>query len=332
MKKIVIENKDGPTAIFVEKNLRFKITKKKVLLALIIVLITVIALNGLVALFFSSSILKRDGSKSFEEYSYSEKLTEASQWINKNGEEIQAENDDKEILNAVKIKNEHVSHSYVIMCHQYGGGPETMTEYAKHFYDLGFNIVLPYLRGHGESPYKNISMGWGDSSDIVAWVNNITENDKKAKIVLFGVSMGANAVTLAAAEDLPENVRLVISDSCYTSLEDLTKEYVKNETPFSAFLTTGFMSAFAKNKIGVSFKNADTIKKVGEIELPIMFINGESDTVVPPLVSKKLYENCDAKGIEEVIISEGTHGRNSEADEESYWANIDGFILNNLGI
>lgn len=207
-----------------------------------------------------------------------------------------------------------------------------MTEYAKHFYDLGFNIVLPCLRGNEESEYGNISLGWGDSGDIICWVDSIIENDKDARIALFGVSMGANAVTLAASKELPENVRLVISDSCYTSVADLMKEYVKNDTPFSPLIVTGLTSAFSKAKVGESFKKADTVAKVKDIELPIMFINGENDTVVPPIVSKKLYENCEADGVEEVIISEGTHGRNVEADASDYWSNIDAFILNNIGI
>ena len=35
---------------------------------------------------------------------------------------------------------------------------------------------------------------------------------------------------------------------------------------------------------------------------------------------------------EEVIIENGTHGNNLQADKEAYWANVDAFVLNNLGI
>ncbi len=308
-------------------------SKKKALISIVAIIIGLLVLVNICAsAFFSFTIFKKDGWKKFEEYSYGEQLNDSSEWISEKSEKIEIRNSEEKELTALEIKNEHISHSYIIICYQYGGSPETMEEYAKHFYDLGFNIILPYLRGHSESAYKNISMGWKDSADIIDWVESIVEKDEKARIALFGVSMGANAVTLAAAEELPGNVRLVVSDSCYTSLEDLMKEYIKNETPLSSFLTTEFVSVFAKDKIGVSLKEADTIKKASEIEMPIMFINGESDTVVPPLVSKKLYENCDAEGVEEVIIEDGTHGRNIEADEVTYWANIDTFILNNLGI
>lgn len=297
-----------------------------------VLLILVLLINVLSAVFLSFSLLNKDGWERFEEYLYGKQLSTASEWISEKSEKIQVVNSEGEELNGLKIKNENVSHSYILICHQYGGSPEAMEEYARHFYDLGFNIILPYMRGHTESPYNKISFGWQDKSDIINWIEKIIKEDKKAKIALFGVSLGANAVTLAASEELPTNVRLVISDSCYTSLDDLIKAYIKNETKLSSLIVRGVISAYAKNKIGESLKNANTVSQLKNIELPIIFINGEDDTAVPPLVSKLLYENCDAEGVEEVVIENGTHGRNLEADADAYWGNIDIFILNYLGI
>lgn len=297
-----------------------------------VLLILVLLINVLSAVFLSFSLLKNDGWERFEEYLYGRQLSTASEWISEKSEKTQVVNSEGEELNGLKIKNEHVSHSYILICHQYGGSPEAMEEYARHFYDLGFNIILPYMRGHAESPYNKISFGWQDKSDIINWIEKIIKEDKKAKIALFGVSLGANAVTLAATEELPTNVRLVISDSCYTSLDDLMKAYIKNETKLSSLIVRGVISAYVKNKIGESLKNANTVSQLKNIELPIIFINGEDDAAVPPLVSKLLYENCDAEGVEEVVIENGTHGRNLEADADAYWENIDIFILNYLGI
>ena len=310
----------------------FKSKKRALFVVISVIVVTVLLVNVCAAAFFSVALFKKDGWRVFEEYSYGEQLSDKSEWISGKSEEIQIENAEGEKISALKITNEHISHSYVIICHQYGGSPFAMEEYAKHFYELGFNIILPYMRGHGESAYNNISFGWKDSLDIADWVESIGKKDKKAKIALFGLSLGANAVTLCASEELPECVRLVIADGCYTSVDELIKEYIENETRFSSLVTSNLVSVFGKNNLGESFKNADTIAKVRDIEMPIMFINGENDTVVPPLLSKKLYENCDAEGVEEVLIENGTHGRNLQADEESYWANIDAFILNNIGL
>lgn len=308
-------------------------SKKRVafLVILMLIILAVLANVGASA-FFSLSLFKKDGWEKFEEYSYGEKLKDESEWISAKGEKAEIKNSDGKKISALEIKNEHISHSYIIICHQYGGSPYSMEAYARHFYELGFNVLLPYMRGHGESSYSNISFGYYDSSDIMDWIESIIEEDEKARIALFGVSLGANAVALTASEELPDNVRLAIADSCYTSFEELTKEYLKNESSLSSFAVSRLISAFAEEKVGDSEKNADTIVKVRDIELPIMFINGENDAVVPPLLSKKLYENCESEGVEEVLIENGTHGRSLEADEADYWANIDAYILNNIGI
>ncbi len=308
-------------------------SKKTVLISIIAIAIALfIFINICASAFFSFALFKKDGWNGFEKYLYGDQLKSDSEWLSGRSEKVKIENSEGKTLTALNIKNENVSDSFVIICHQYGGSPESMECYAKHFYDLGFNILLPYMRGHGESSYNNISFGWGDRFDIKDWVEFITEKHPESKIMLFGVSLGANAVTLCATEDLPDNVRLVISDSCYTSMNELMKEYIKNETPFSALLTANLTSAFAKNKFGESFKDADIIEKLRGVEIPIMFINAENDSAVPSLVSKKLYENCEAEGVEEVLIEKGTHGNNLQTDAESYWSNVDGFILNNIGI
>lgn len=308
-------------------------SKKRALLSIVaIAVVMFVFVNVCASAFFSFALFKKDGWKKFEEYSYGKELKSESEWISDNSQKIELENEEGKTLTALEIKNEHASHSYIVICHQYGGSPYSMEEYAKHFYDLGFNVILPFMRGHAQSPYENVSFGVEDSFDVISWVENILKKDEKSKIALFGVSLGANAVSLAVSEDFPDNVRLAIADSCYTSTEELIKEYVKNETPFSTLLVTKLTSAFAKDKLGGNSGATDTIIKIRDIELPIMFINGEDDVVVPPLISKRLYENCEAEGVEEVIIENGVHGRNLQADKQAYWSNVDAFILNNLGI
>ena len=308
-------------------------SKKRLVFVLVALLVVaIIIVNAGFALLMNFSVFKTNGAESFEKYIYGSVVQEDFEWFENKTENISTTNSEGKEINAVKVTNQHISHSYVIMCHQYGGSPKTMGAYAKHFYELGFNLVLPEMRGHGQSAYKINSLGWQDSNDIKDWIAAIIESDEQARIVLFGVSTGACAVTLTAADELPKNVRLAIVDSCYTSLEDVTREYIKNQTPFSAGLTAGFVSLFAKNKLGAALSEADVIPQLQEIELPIMFINGENDAAVPAVLSKKLYENCDAEGVEEVIIEGGTHGANLKADPQAYWSAIDAFILNNLGI
>ena len=47
----------------------------------------------------------------------------------------------------------------VIISHGYKGNGETMANYAKMFHELGFNVLLPDDRGHGQSAGNSSYLG-----------------------------------------------------------------------------------------------------------------------------------------------------------------------------
>lgn len=313
----------------------FKFTKKRIILLVATVLALILIFDAVSAAVITSSIFSNGGSKSFYKYAYGEEgldfSDENKKWIESNSESVYAENDGKK-LHALEIKNKNVSHSYVIACHQYGGSAVSMAQYAMHFYELGFNVLLPDLRGFGENEYKKVSMGWEDRLDIVKWCEYITEKDSSARIILFGVSLGASAVTNAAGEELPDSVRAVVADSCYSDVWAAVKGYIKDKPLLQSFPTVNMASAFGNMKNGWSFKDASTVSKAEDVTLPILFIHGENDEFAPISQSNDIFEVCDSDVVDQVIIEDGTHAKNLETDETTYWSEVDLFILNNIGL
>jgi len=88
---------------------------------------------------------------------------------------------------------------------------------------LGWNALLFDLRHHGESGGTVSTLGYSERADVHA---AIAEARKRSEVpvVVWGVSLGAVAATLAAAED--PAVAGLICDSSYRSLRDTVTHHL----------------------------------------------------------------------------------------------------------
>ena len=116
------------------------------------------------------------------------------------------------------------SHKWAIICHGYTSGPSGMAHYAREYYNKGYNVILPYMRGNAKGiKAKNIvtyTMGYQDKYDLLGWIDYAVKADPDCQIVLHGESMGAATVMMTVGEPLPDNVKCAVEDCGYTSVWD----------------------------------------------------------------------------------------------------------------
>ena len=150
-----------------------------------------------------------------------DKVKSRSWFSNRGGQTVGITAFDGIELKAYIIRNE--SRKWLIFQHGYGAHKGTSLKYGKRFYEKGFNVIMPDLRGHGESGGSFIGMGWVDRKDILSWIDYILKIDSDAEILLMGVSMGAVSVLCSLGEKLPPNVKCAVSDSAFTSFYEQSK-------------------------------------------------------------------------------------------------------------
>ena len=175
--------------------------------------------------------------------------------------------------------------------------------YIKFYHDLGFNILLPDNRAHGESEGTYIGFGWLDRLDCIQWIYKMKEYfNKDLQIVLHGISMGSATVLMASGEELPSDVKCIISDCGFTSvLEEFEHELkLAHITPALILPTATLLS---KKRVGYSFKEASTIDQVKKSKTPTLFIHGDQDDFVPTYMVYDLYNACGAD--KDLLIVEG---------------------------
>src|SRR5699024_6839140 len=107
-----------------------------------------------------------------------------------------------------------------IIAHGYMGDAESMYQFADMYHRLGYNVLVPDARGHGKSQGDYIGFGWPERKDYVKWIHEVlSQNGSKENIILHGVSMGAATVMMTSGEKLPTNVKAIIEDCGYSSIQ-----------------------------------------------------------------------------------------------------------------
>lgn len=334
-KSVKVDGEDGPSAVLYQRKIpKQVITKKRVFLFVLVVALAALLSQSVFAICITESLFSEKGSEKFVETVYGDDFSELTNknasFLKSKGELVTVDSKDGSFT-ALSVKNENVSSSYVIMCHTYGASVYSMGEYARHFYNLGFNIIIPQLSTAEGNDEKSLFLGTADVDKVLFWVNSLVEENEKSKIVLFGVSTGGASVTEAASGELPENVKCVIADSCYSSLWDLYEPYLENAYGISAFPIRNIASLYCEIKYDVSLKNAGTYSVVRDVEKPILFMHGENDAIIPMKANNDLYMECESKERDQEVIRDGEHARLVVKDSKKYWECVDEFILDNIG-
>lgn len=284
---------------------------------------TFLSKNGIKKIIANGSPVPTDDSKCF--YESEEALKGISFYRETPCEEIYLFNRYGVCLYADFYKNEIPSDVYVISCHGFTGIPSQNSIYTKHFYEKGYNVILPYLRAHGKSEHKYCTMGWLDRLDVIDWINYIIDLNPCAKIILHGASMGAATVMNVTGEKLPANVICCIEDCGYTSLWDQYTVQIREMTKIPADIILNIVNTVAKRKLKFDFKDNSPLEQVKKSSTPTLFIHGDKDSVVPFWMQYPLYQNAECEK-ERLVVPGATHAASGYVYPEIYWGAIDKFV------
>lgn len=302
--------------------------KKFLLSILAIILIASISIGTFVGNLLYNVVISANTSKNtiyadytFESSSYNE------HWLIKksNYKDKYLTSFDNLKLHSYVVKQSKKTSKWAIVVHGYGEEGKLTSRKALHFYEMGYNVLVPDLRGNGKSQGSYIGMGWDDRIDIIGWVNAIIKNDSKAEIVLYGTSMGGATVLMTSGENLPSNVKAIISDCAYTSVYDIFDYEITSYSNSSSFPIIDFTNLVTVLRAGYSLKNASAIDSVKKSKTPILYLHGDKDKFVPISMMNELY-NATSSSKKKVTIKNGEHSNSDLAQPRLYWSTINDYL------
>ncbi len=214
-----------------------------------------------------------------------------------NPEDLEIISKDNLRLKAWYVPAEKETKRFAICVHGHNcNGPDECSHLLPFYRNtMGFNYLLPDLRGHGRSDGRFIGFGALDYKDIKLWIDYLVERfGDDIEIVLHGISMGAATVMLVNNNNPQKQVKVIVEDCGYTDAFEQVSEKMKgmglaHTSDFFAEITNIYCRAISKYDLK---KDAAPLGTMQNAVNPVMFIHGEEDALVPFEMCKRLYDAC----------------------------------------
>ena len=230
-----------------------------------------------------------------------------------------------EKIHANIIKADAPSHNWAVLVHGYSSRPRTMAKQGRHYANMGFHTLFPFMRGHRSDGHLHTTFGYYERYDVIEWIRYIISCDPEAQIVIHGCSMGAATTMLVTGEALPANVKCAVADCGFTSAWEEFSEQIGQVLHLPAIPFLPAANLYAKLFLGWDFKDCSPVEAVARSVTPTLFIHGEEDTFVPYRMMDVLYERCAAPE-EKLSVPGAKHDESCEKSPALYWEKTDAFI------
>lgn len=214
----------------------------------------------------------------------------------------------------------------LIFVHGYGGNRGGLLPQAALLMEQGYGALLIDLRNHGDSEGDRTTFGWLEVQDVQGALDYLLMRPEvnASRIGVVGESLGASTAIRAAA--LEPDIRAVVAQAAFSSLEDNVAEGVQRLTGLPPFPFAPLVLYFAEQEAGGRIGLVRPVNEIGAIApRPILLMHGTDDPFIDVSNSQRLY---DAAGEpRQLVLFDGAaHGRLLRADPDVFEQTVVPFL------
>lgn len=176
-----------------------------------------------------------------------------------------------------------------LMFHGYGSTKEKYLKAVPILMKMGHSVVLPDFSGGGESHGSVTTVGVLEADDVKTVVDQFMKLHPEQRLVLFGGSMGAVAISRAMMlYELP--VEAVILASPFNSfLETMQNRFELMKLP--TFPIPHLITLNASFQHGFNFFKHNSRDYVKTLKVPVLYHHGELDDKVTIPQAQEIFDN-----------------------------------------
>lgn len=233
--------------------------------------------------------------------------------------EYSLKNERGQMLKAFYLEAAEKTDRFVLCSHGYRNqGKGEFRFITKFYHDNGFNVLLVDHVAEGDSEGKLISFGHHESVDLKLWLQFLIDRfGEDIEILLHGVSMGsATVLMLAGNEEIPENVKFIVSDCGFSNLHRLFETVLKVPKAVSMPLMRT-VDLYHKAAAGFSYYDVSPVDAVKNIKIPVLFIHGIADGFIPCEMAKEMYDVCPTDK-DLLLVEHAGHIQSYRKNSEDY--------------
>jgi len=220
----------------------------------------------------------------------------------------------------------------VILLHGYAETRDALLPQAELIVNAGFNALIVDFRGHGTSAGEVAALGTLDTNDVLGAVDYLmTRPDVDTqRIGLQGVSMGAAAGMIAAAQDL--RVRGVIAEDSISSLRDAVWTAYRDRLSLPAFLFRDITLWLVERRLHAPLSEVSPVEAAGRLTpRPLLVIDRAAEVPVEPGGAERILRSAGEP--KELWVSpKFEHGDSGSSVSPAYATRVLGFWRSTFGL
>ncbi|OGS12412.1 MAG: hypothetical protein A2234_02955 [Elusimicrobia bacterium RIFOXYA2_FULL_58_8] len=218
----------------------------------------------------------------------------------------------------------------IILCHGWGSNRGELLRDTHFLQEQGFNLFYFDFRASGESKGSVSSVGYLETRDFDAAYDFLKANRPGAAeaVGVFGTSMGGSVAIYAAAK-YPEIVCL-LAENTFLSYNGVVANWSWRRLKTPYFPLVAMILFFVRRKLKADPEPYSPRYSVARVKIPVMFINGDNDDLVPLADAEALFGMCPAEKKQMWMIAGASHAKCAEVGGEVYRHKVAAFFRENL--
>lgn len=218
----------------------------------------------------------------------------------------------------------------IILCHGWGSNRGELLRDTHFLADKGFNLFYFDFRASGESKGLVSSVGYLETRDFDAAYDFLkTHRPQAAGVVgVFGTSMGGSVAIYSAAK-YPEIVCL-LAENTFLSYNRVVANWSWRRLKTPYFPLVAMTLFFVRRKLKTDPEPYSPRYSVAGLKMPVLFINGDNDDLVPMADAEELFGMCTSPQKQMWVVAGASHAKCAEVGGEVYRSKVAAFFQEHL--